>query len=731
MSLQYKGLMDETKEPYIVQQSNEDALYTKMQRQTLDFVQRLSGKVWTDYNPHDPGVTLSEAANYALTELDYKLDFPLIDYLTEEDKPFVPERFGLYSYNEITETSVVTIDDYRRLFLLNIPEIANLQIDYNVASGGYSISFVKMPFCGNNESILHQIEDWYQNNRNLCEWLEKVEVAKADVLHFQAELEIESGRDATTIVAGIYWCILHYLSDDADTLSSENRKTEFELYRLLYKIKGVKCFRTCYFMKDGIPQSRFNNNSTLFIPNRNEELDKIVVYCGNTRVHVNLELFRELLKGCCLNHCAIRIAKVCNETSLRGVWHDIYSHYPISCDMPACYRLCSGDAKNVSSFEVYTRLYDWVITNGLEEVRMLPHLLSISKEDEDFPHTNRTIDLKSRYLDFLDKLYDVESQPAWLFEENCYGETPEGTLRRRMIFLRNVAKLLKDRAKARNVYMPETKDNCPMVKEWFCLLMGIDSDDGHTVSNVLPKHNLQLVERKNSLPDVIRRVDSLLISERMMSAENVQDVSFVRQTKDKAERKKEYMEIRSVLPFFNENIITGDLFRNGTNLKNYKIVKLVEDEYMLMFHNKEFGGWINLGHDTDKGNLDRLANILRRYLRELNRESETMYIVEPVLADTARAFELMIVLPSWTYRFHKPRFREECCRLFRSLIPAHLTGRVFWISEKKMRRFEFYYHQFMRTFTDDNLNESKTLLLKAIDELIVDAEEIQNLDDTN
>ena len=42
--------MDEQKDPCIIQQAEEDALYTKLQTQTLEEVQRLAGKVWTDYN---------------------------------------------------------------------------------------------------------------------------------------------------------------------------------------------------------------------------------------------------------------------------------------------------------------------------------------------------------------------------------------------------------------------------------------------------------------------------------------------------------------------------------------------------------------------------------------------------------------------------------------------------------------------------------------------------------
>lgn len=46
--------------------------------------------------------------------------------------------------------------------------------------------------------------------------------------------------------------------------------------------------------------------------------------------------------------------------------------------------------------------------------------------------------------------------------------------------------------------------------------------------------------------------------------------------------------------------------------------------------------------------------ILRRYLLELNRASETLYIIEPVLSDIKRPFTLQLVLPGWTARFHAP-----------------------------------------------------------------------------
>lgn len=91
----------EEKRLYIEQVDVENDLYSMLQKRTLDELQRLSGEVWTDFNPHDPGMTTADIANYALTEVDYKLGFKLQDYLTDPKGNFVPERYGLFLPEEV------------------------------------------------------------------------------------------------------------------------------------------------------------------------------------------------------------------------------------------------------------------------------------------------------------------------------------------------------------------------------------------------------------------------------------------------------------------------------------------------------------------------------------------------------------------------------------------------------------------------------------------------------
>jgi len=702
----------------------------------------MSGKVWTDYNAHDPGVTLADIANHALTELDYKLGFPVTDFLTEQGRPFSAARFGLFPPETACTFSPVTEEDYRSMLLAEVSGLANVRVRCNPETGAYTIIVMPLPFTEDNGRTAKYIAAAFNSRRNLCEWLEKVEIAQADPLKFEAEFDIADGENATEVLAQVYHTMLYAILSGQET-------TEHGLYRRLCGVSGVTRFRTCYLKEGEDIQTRFHENAGVYIPERQDELvSTIHIYLGNTEQNVDIDRFRERLKTLCLADAgnSARIGERMTEKWRvpESAWHNIFAHYPIACDFPACYRL-TPDAEIPSPFEAYTRLYDRVIKYGLEELKALPHLLSIDVEDEDFPHNRRTLRLKSRYLDFLDALYGAESHPAWFAEENSYGETEEETLHRRANFLRNIARMVGERARARDV--TRHNSNAPVVKEYFCLLLGIDPDDGHTVSNVLPGHNLRLLERrkvrhgimngeKNCETDsenaigIADRMDSLLISERMLRPENVGHVPFVELSGDKAEKLKEYAEMRAALPFFNENLITGDLFRGGTDLNNYRTVRMEDGAYMLLYRHKESSGWTNLGRDTGRERLERLANILRRYLRELNRRCETLYIVEQILADTSCPFEVTLVLPSWTYRFHNPRFREKCRELLRTLIPTHITGKLCWLGEKEMQRFELCYHHLMHTFTDRRLSGYRKDLLETINRLTGRAEDIQELNDT-
>ena len=68
--------------PNLQELKTEESIFDNLQKNALETIRELSGQLWTDHAPHDPGITTLDILNYALSELDYQMSFPLEQYLT-------------------------------------------------------------------------------------------------------------------------------------------------------------------------------------------------------------------------------------------------------------------------------------------------------------------------------------------------------------------------------------------------------------------------------------------------------------------------------------------------------------------------------------------------------------------------------------------------------------------------------------------------------------------------
>ncbi len=99
--------------------------YEGLRNTGLGYIQQFSGKVWTDYNVHDPGVTILELLSYSLTDLAYRTSFPVADLLTAAGEK-TPDPKNFFTARKILTTHPITINDYRKLILDRIPGIRNI-----------------------------------------------------------------------------------------------------------------------------------------------------------------------------------------------------------------------------------------------------------------------------------------------------------------------------------------------------------------------------------------------------------------------------------------------------------------------------------------------------------------------------------------------------------------------------------------------------------------------------
>lgn len=408
----------------------EDDLFADLQKRTLDELQHLSGNVWTDYNPHDPGVTIADIANYALTELAYKLGFDLEDYLTDNDGRYPVEKYGLFTDNEVYPVSAVTEDDYRKLILAHFPVIENVKVETDCEQGIYHFRLRLSPFF-KGPDITERVRRFFHKHRNLCEYVGEVTIEEPKNLLFSTDMEIESEADATDVLVQVFYTTMQYLAGsvkiepkpqegfavlppeewydgpvgDLRVVIPEQKDTETELYHILTGIDGVKGFKTCYFYEDtpdGVCDYRRKNDFKgvykLDIPN---DLSLIKVRKGNEEVAIDSDRFKEKLRAIYFTKSTSRIRffmqerdgqdgdfmqALLDDTMREAEYRDIYEHYPIENDLPRCYRTNEGDfarkmpdaeKAQIRNFGSYLEMFDLVMERGLKGLDNVKALLSL------------------------------------------------------------------------------------------------------------------------------------------------------------------------------------------------------------------------------------------------------------------------------------------------------------------------------------------------------------------
>lgn len=95
--------------------------FYRLRREGIEQIADSSGELWTDYNSHDPGITILEALAYAVTDLSYRAGIPIQDILASAstgataDDPYPDQAF--FSPRRILTVNPTTTRDFRRLLI--------------------------------------------------------------------------------------------------------------------------------------------------------------------------------------------------------------------------------------------------------------------------------------------------------------------------------------------------------------------------------------------------------------------------------------------------------------------------------------------------------------------------------------------------------------------------------------------------------------------------------------
>ncbi|MEO6613418.1 MAG: hypothetical protein ABIT05_09085 [Chitinophagaceae bacterium] len=103
--------------------------FTKLRSEAIRYIGELSGKVWTDHNVHDPGITILETLIYALMDLGYRTNLPAADLFAHDPEDKTADN-NFFLPSRILANNPLTITDLRKL-LVDIRGIRNawLEVD--------------------------------------------------------------------------------------------------------------------------------------------------------------------------------------------------------------------------------------------------------------------------------------------------------------------------------------------------------------------------------------------------------------------------------------------------------------------------------------------------------------------------------------------------------------------------------------------------------------------------
>lgn len=113
--------------------------YDRLREEALALVQKLSGHIWTDYNIHDPGVTMLEQLCFAITDLGYKTSFPIEEILAGPNGRIDPQAHAFFNKGEILSAGPVTIADFCKLLLGQVEGVEQVWIEPVTSKSGSTI----------------------------------------------------------------------------------------------------------------------------------------------------------------------------------------------------------------------------------------------------------------------------------------------------------------------------------------------------------------------------------------------------------------------------------------------------------------------------------------------------------------------------------------------------------------------------------------------------------------
>jgi hypothetical protein len=416
--------------------------YEALRQEAIRLIPQFASAYWTDYNVHDPGITILENLCYGITDLGYRINFKIQELLFAKDSAHPePVQNAFYEPQDILPGAALTVNDYRKLIIDRIKEVQNawvtpLKEQGENFKGLYSI-MIQIDDEVNtrtNEAIKTEVRNLFCAHRNLCEDLESVLILDQIQLEISAKIELENDASVESVLADILHQMEHLIPDihsstmeqmQADGIPIqeilEGPKPVYNLIKnedlvqlppviyvseikdIIAAVNGVNVVENVKIRVDGGPEMigsyNLNNSYPVLSPKMKGEEGKypLVFYRNGRPVEPNLSLAMQMLKGFATKEHAhydrgLDFSKPQPETDKK--LKDIGAYFSMQHFFPAVYgigayglpreadTLRHAQARQLKG---YLAIMEFLLADYLEQLTQVKHYFSIENKAHQWP----------------------------------------------------------------------------------------------------------------------------------------------------------------------------------------------------------------------------------------------------------------------------------------------------------------------------------------------------------
>ncbi|MBJ7556616.1 hypothetical protein [Marinomonas spartinae] len=731
-------------------QANPDS-FEQLFQLGLTYIQQLSGKVWTDYNTHDPGVTILEQLCYALTDLIYRSDFDVSDYLTESNGQIDYPRYGLAPPEDILHPPPQHPDDYQSWLLSVISDLDQVWVALNQQvphCGLYQIDGLLPVVSQQGQSddsrhiqqTIHAITQAYHGVRGLGEDLDQVRIIGETSLSLHAIIDISDDVDDTNkLAASIY-------DQSNQWIRQKNIKPSLaELKEHLLANNAIQHIHDLYFQSTDASDlneriKTLPEYAKLMLPEQESDIKLALLQKNHavtldvSEIGLNFHLYQQQRR--------IQLtASTSTEPSLpTGRFYDFAQYESVQTLFPRNYHLAPGRSSHYNpqqqaerhQLRSYLLLFDQLMANFCRDLDGIRELFSLSL---DSPYSYQIQALSHKQFYDIDQHYPAQAAQQLRALQDQFDDFPERKgrlfdyilalygeqypndfhrqfnpylsfkalnwqlLKSKQAFINEIIPVTNERGLGPNLFQVNHQSG---YEKRISLLLGVQKTDKNHYSRTLTRHLLNVVSDAHFAHSPtgqktlfkIRKPIRLLLESVSERPENM------------ALSDQQIHQIRSTIIAFRGQTIPESLFLLGIDHHCFKVLHHTrKEEYQLFFN---FSGkqsadddtlWLYIGHHTNKDKLLNFCHQLQQWLTQLNHESESLHLVEHITLRpqgtsvdlTPYAHQISVVLPGFTARHHNEHFRQQAEALIRNNSPAHLLVHIHWLSFHDFCEFESLY----------------------------------------